>query len=188
MRIFLAGASGVIGRRLIPLLVEAGHAVAGMTRSVSNVDLLAGLGAEAVVCDVFDLDGLTAAVIDFAPELVIHQLTDLPDDLARIGEFGAANARIRREGTRNLLTAAASTGAGQLIAQSVAWALPGDAGVAVADMERMVLAARRRRAQVRPVLRTGHVQHRRRCPPTLASRSTAPHSALSQRSAPRQGS
>ncbi len=83
MRIFLAGASGVIGRRLIPLLVEAGHTVAGMTRSVSNVDLLAGLGAKAVVGDVFDLDGLTAAVIDFAPELVIHQLTDLPDDLAR---------------------------------------------------------------------------------------------------------
>jgi nucleoside-diphosphate-sugar epimerase len=141
VRIFLAGASGVIGRRLIPLLVESGHAVAGMTRSVANVDVLDGLGADAVVCDVFDLDGVTAAVVDFAPELVIHQLTDLPDDLARIGEFGAANARIRREGTRNLLTAAASAGVRRLMAQSVAWELPDDAGVAVADMERMVLAA-----------------------------------------------
>ena len=77
----------------------------------------------------------------FAPELVMHQLTDLPDDAARIREAGGANARIRREGTRNLLAAAAEAGAERFLAQSVAWTLPGDGGAAVEEMELMVLAA-----------------------------------------------
>lgn len=141
MKIFLAGASGVIGRRLVPLLVDAGHDVAGMTRSTGNVELLRDLGATPVVCDVFAADELRAAVIGHSPELVMHQMTDLPDSASRLGEFGAANARLRREGTRNLLDAAGAAGTGRVIVQSVAWDLPGDAGRAVLDMERQVLDA-----------------------------------------------
>jgi nucleoside-diphosphate-sugar epimerase len=141
VRIFLAGATGVIGRRIIPLLREAGHEVAGMTRSESNVAALRALGAEPVVCDVFDSERVHAAVAEFAPDLVMHQLTDLPDDAARIRETSGANARIRREGTRNLLQAADAAGVARFLAQSVAWTISGDGGAAVAEMEQMVLAA-----------------------------------------------
>ncbi len=72
MRIFLAGASGVIGSRLVPLLVAAGHDVAGMTRSSSLVKPLGDPGAEPVVCDVFDLAALTDAVVAFRPDAVVH--------------------------------------------------------------------------------------------------------------------
>lgn len=141
MRIFVAGASGVIGRRLVPLLVEAGHEVAGMTRSPERIDLLRSLGATPVVCDVYDVDGLERAVAEHEPDMVIHQLTDLPDDPTEIAGFGAANARIRRDGTANLLAAAASAGVHRLLAQSVAWELRGDGGAAVQEMEQMVLGA-----------------------------------------------
>lgn len=87
MRVFLAGASGVIGLRLVPLLVAAGHDVAGMTRTQAKAERLRGLGAEPVVCDVFDLDALSQAVSGFGPDAVVHQLTDLPDDPARIPEL-----------------------------------------------------------------------------------------------------
>ncbi len=141
MRIFVAGASGVIGVRLTPLLVEAGHDVAGLTRSPAKTDLLAGLGAEPCVADVFDVEALTTAVVGFGPDVVIHELTDLPDDANRIAEHATANARIRREGTDNLLQAAAKAGADRFLAQSVAWELPGDAGEAVRYLEERVLAA-----------------------------------------------
>lgn len=141
MRIFLAGATGVIGIRLIPLLVEAGHEVAGMTRSAAGADRVRDLGAAPVVCDVYDIDRLTAAVGDFRAELLMHQLTALPDSTADIPAYAAANNRIRTEGTRNLLAAAAASGAGRFVAQSVAWQLPGAGGVAAAEHERMVLAA-----------------------------------------------
>lgn len=141
MRVFLAGASGVIGVRVVPLLVEAGHEVAGMTRSPEKAPTLRSLGAEPVVCDVYDLDALSRAVVSFAPHLVLHQLTDLPDDLAEVGRFAAANARIRREGTRNLLTAARAAGASRFVAQSVAWELPGEGGAARAELERSVVGA-----------------------------------------------
>jgi len=141
VRIFLAGASGVIGRRIVPLLVADGHEVAGMTRSELNVELLRALGAQPVVCDVFDAAAVKAAVLGFDPELVMHQLTDLPDDFSHLRDRPGANARIRREGTRNLLDAAAVAGAERFIAQSVAWTLAGDGGAAVAEMEQMVLGA-----------------------------------------------
>jgi len=141
VRIFLAGASGVIGRRIVPRLVADGHEVAGMTRSELNVDLLRALGAEPVVCDVYDAAAVKAAVLDFGPELVMHQLTDLPDDARDVHGNRGANARIRREGTRNLLDAAAVAAVPRFIAQSVAWALNGDGGAAVAEMEEMVLGA-----------------------------------------------
>jgi uncharacterized protein YbjT (DUF2867 family) len=84
VKIFLAGASGVIGRRLTPLLVEAGHEVAGTTRSAAKAELVRGLGAAPVIIDVYDADALRAVVVDFAPDVIMHQLTDLPDDEAQI--------------------------------------------------------------------------------------------------------
>ena len=140
MRVFLAGASGVIGVRLIPLLVRDGHEVAGMTRSPGKAAALRELGAEPVVCDVFDAGALARAVTAFGPELVMHQLTDLPDQAGQIPEFAARNNRIRTEGTRNLLAAAAQAGATRFLAQSIAWTPP-SGGEAVAEHERLVLAA-----------------------------------------------
>src|SRR3954471_16160742 len=102
-RVFLAGASGVIGQRLIPRLVEAGYIVGGMTRSADKAELLSRLGAEPVVCDVYDREALTAAVRDFAPDVILNELTDLPDDAASIGAYGEQNARIRTEGNQNLI-------------------------------------------------------------------------------------
>jgi nucleoside-diphosphate-sugar epimerase len=121
MRIFLAGASGVIGRRLTPMLVDAGHEVAGTTRSAERAEQVRELGAAPVVIDVYDAEALRAAVVDFAPDLVMYQLTDLPDDASQIPERGAANARIRIEGTANLIAAAQAAGAGRFLAQSIAW-------------------------------------------------------------------
>lgn len=141
MRVFLAGASGVIGRRLVPLLVAAGHGVAGTTRSADKAEALRGLGAKPVVVDVYDAAALREAVVGFAPDLVMHQLTDLPDDAARIPEFGRSNSRIRTEGTRNLLDAAAAAGAPRFLAQSIAWRLPGAAHDPVDEHEAMVLEA-----------------------------------------------
>ncbi|WP_405163503.1 NAD(P)H-binding protein [Nocardia sp. NBC_01499] len=139
MRIFLAGATGVIGTRLVPLLVAAGHEVAGMTRSASKADQVRAAGAVPVICDVYDLDALTAAVIDFGPDMVMHQLTDLPDDVARLAESGDANSRIRTEGTHNLIAAARAAGAKRFLAQSIAWEPAGDRGQVIQDHEAAVL-------------------------------------------------
>ena len=98
MRIFIAGATGVLGVRLVPLLLAGGHMVAGMTRSPSKADLLRGLGAEPVVCDVFDRDALTQALAGFGPEVVFHQLTDLPDEAADLARFSDRTDRMRGEG------------------------------------------------------------------------------------------
>lgn len=141
MRIFLAGATGVIGSRLLPLLVGAGHEVAGLTRSPSKAAAVGATGATAVVHDVYDADGLATAVLDFAPDLVMHQLTDLPDDVARLATSGEANSRIRTEGTTNLLAAAAAAGAKRFLAQSIAWTPPAGRGDAIATHESAVLAA-----------------------------------------------
>lgn len=140
MRIFLAGASGVIGVRLIPLLREAGHTVAGMTRSADKVARLQELGAEPIVCDVYDAQALSDAVSGFGPEMVMHQLTDLPDDAKRLPLYLKRNNRIRTEGTRNLVAAAGVAGASRLLAQSIAFKAP-LTGKAVAEHERCVLKA-----------------------------------------------
>lgn len=140
MRIFLAGASGVIGTRLVPLLAEQGHIVAGMTRSPEKADVVRRLGAEPVVCDVYDAPGLSQAVAAFAPDLIMHQLTDLPDDRKRIALHMRRNNRIRTEGTQNLVAAGKAAGVGRLLAQSLASSPPG-AGRALKRHERMVLDA-----------------------------------------------
>lgn len=121
MRIFVAGASGVIGLRLLPLVVADGHVVAGMTRTQSKVEVLRELGVMPVLCDLFDLDALVAAVQGFRPDLLMHQVTDLPDDVADLPHARAANGRVRSEGTRNLLAAARAAGVPRVVAQSVSW-------------------------------------------------------------------
>jgi nucleoside-diphosphate-sugar epimerase len=124
MKIFLAGASGVIGQRLTLFLLIAGHAVVGTTRSAERAAQLKVRGAEAVVVDVFDADALRDAAVSARPDVVIHQLTDLPQvlDPAQRAEFSARNARLRIEGTANLVAAARAAGARRLIAQSIAFA------------------------------------------------------------------
>jgi nucleoside-diphosphate-sugar epimerase len=141
MRIFLAGASGVIGQRLIPRLVQAGHVVGGMTRSPSKTELLSHLGAKPILCDVFDREALIQAVRDFEPDIVLNELTDLPDDVGQISKHAGLNARIRTEGNQNLIEAARRSGSPKILAQSVAWQLPdGPDALAVAELERSVLA------------------------------------------------
>ena len=139
MRIFLAGGSGVIGVRLVPLLVAAGHEVVAMTRSPAKLDVLRGLGAEPVLCDVFDADALGAAVTAAQPDAVIHQLTDLPDDVRQIAAGREANARIREQGTDNLL--AAAVGVERLLVQSIAWLIDGVRTSSVVHLERLTRAA-----------------------------------------------
>jgi nucleoside-diphosphate-sugar epimerase len=141
MRIFVAGASGVIGVRVVPLLVTDGHTVAGMTRSANKAGALRDLGATPVVCDVYDAEGLRDALEAFGPDLVMHQLTDLPDDVGEIAEFADRNDRIRQEGTSNLLAAAAAAGAERFLAQSIAWKQPGERGERTLAFEQQVLDA-----------------------------------------------
>lgn len=139
MRVFLAGATGVIGVRLLPLLVAGGHVVAGMTRSPQKASQIAAGGGEPIVCDVFDGEALREAVVRFAPEAVVHQLTDLPDALGELQGYAAANDRIRTEGTRNLVAAARAAGANRFLAQSIAWR-PARGGEVVEAHEAQVLA------------------------------------------------
>lgn len=123
MNIFLAGATGVIGRRLVPLLRDAGHAVTGTSRSEERASALNVLGAQGVVVDVYDARALLKAMSAAHPDVVIHELTDLPQSLepaARPANF-EGNARLRIEGTKNLMTAASVTGARRVVAQSIAF-------------------------------------------------------------------
>lgn len=133
MRVFLAGASGVIGRRLVPQLLEAGHEVAGMTRSEASAEKLRASGVEAVVCDVYDRPGLETAVSRVKPEAVVHQLTALPRRIdPRKTDFGPNN-RIRTEGTANLIRAARAAGTRRFIAQSIAFMYEPAPGAATED-------------------------------------------------------
>lgn len=139
MRVFVAGATGIIGTRVVELLRREEHEVAGMTRSASKLPLLKELGAEAVHCDVYELDRLRRFVTSFRPDVILDFLTDLPDKPDMIPEFAEANNRMRRAGTTNLISAAAAAGSPRLIAESVAWQLPGAGGDSVRFLEEAVL-------------------------------------------------
>lgn len=123
-RLFLAGATGVIGRRLVPMLMAAGFEVHGSTRSVDKAAALRQQGARAWIVDVFDAQALRDVLLQVRPAIVVHQLTDLPPGLdpARMADAVARNARVRREGTSNLVAAAAAAGCEAIVAQSIAWA------------------------------------------------------------------
>ena len=164
MRIFVAGATGVIGRPLVKALVAGGHTVIGMTRRPERATELRATGAEAVVCDVFDAPALTEALKQAHPDAVIHQLTEIPQrlDTRKVAAQLAPTNRLRDEGTRNLVAAAQAAGARRLIAQSIAFVYAPTGGwvkdesaplnlgahgpgaeivAAVASLERQVLAA-----------------------------------------------
>jgi nucleoside-diphosphate-sugar epimerase len=131
MRIFLAGATGVIGRRLLPLLLDDGHQVTGMTRSPQKVDALRAAGAEPVVADGLDAEAVMDAVRAARPQALIHQLTAIPPrlDPRKIERDLALTDRLRTAGTRHLVAAARRAGAARIIAQSVAFAYaPGPIG------------------------------------------------------------
>jgi 2-alkyl-3-oxoalkanoate reductase len=123
MKVFVAGASGAIGRPLVRQLVAAGHEVTGMTRREERAEEIRGTGADAVVCDVFDTAALEDAVRAAAPEAVVHLLTALPPRLdyrAKQDPLAPTN-RVRGEGTRNLIAAAQAARARRLVAESVAF-------------------------------------------------------------------
>ena len=122
MRIFVAGATGALGRRLVPLLVSGGHQVTGMTRSPGKAAWLRAAGAEPVVADALDRDDVLRVVTAARPEVVVHQLTDLAGmtNLRRFDAGFAATNRLRTEGTDHLLAAARAAGARRLVAQSFA--------------------------------------------------------------------
>jgi nucleoside-diphosphate-sugar epimerase len=123
MRVFVAGASGVIGRPLVEMLVQAGHEVTASTRTAAKATDLKALGATPVVVDVHDAEALKQAVGAQRPEVVIHQLTDLPDvvDPAKMPAALEANARLRIDGTYNLTVAAKLANARRMIAQSISF-------------------------------------------------------------------
>jgi nucleoside-diphosphate-sugar epimerase len=127
MKVFLAGATGVLGRALVPQLVARGHEVVGMTRTASKQDLVRSLGARPVVADALDPDAVAQAVASAEPEVIVHQLTALSGPMsvrdARHPErFRGAimTNRLRTEGTDHLLAAGRAVGARRFVAQSFA--------------------------------------------------------------------
>ncbi len=154
-RIFLAGAAGAIGRRMCLLLVQDGWQVTGTTRSPEKAAVLRDMGVTPAIVDVYDETKLRRAVADAAPEIVIHQLTDLPPGLdpQKMAEGVIRNTRVREVGTRHLLAAAVNAGARRIVAQSIAFAYapcpmpygedsPLDPGArGVISLERQVLEA-----------------------------------------------
>ena len=122
MRVFLAGATGAIGKRLIPLLVRAGHSVTGMTRSAEKAAGLRAAGADAAIVDALDAAAVALAVERAKPEVIVHELTSIPPalDLRKFEEQFQLTNRLRTEGTDHLLAAAHSTGVRRFVAQSYA--------------------------------------------------------------------
>jgi 2-alkyl-3-oxoalkanoate reductase len=163
LRVFVAGATGAIGRPLLPKLIETGHEVTGMTRSEDGASRLSQAGARAAICDAFDAEGVRRAVAGSGAEVVVHELTALPSTLDfRKPELWEPTHRLRREGTRILIEAAQAAGAGRMVVQSIAFAyapsgdwvkaedaplavdepgLPGEIAGAIHDMEAAVTGA-----------------------------------------------
>jgi nucleoside-diphosphate-sugar epimerase len=127
MKVFVAGATGAIGRQLVPQLVARGHEVVGMTRSASKQDLVRSLGARPIVADALDPDAVAQAVASAEPEVIVHQLTALSGPMrirdARRPDRSVAMTmtnRLRTEGTDHLLAAGRGVGARRFVAQSIA--------------------------------------------------------------------
>jgi nucleoside-diphosphate-sugar epimerase len=143
MKIFVAGATGVLGRALVPLLVAQGHEVVGMTRSEAKQDLVRGLGASPVVADALDPDAVAQAVASTEPEVIVHQLTALSGQMSardmrhpERSPLATMTNRLRVEATDHLLAAGRAVGARRFVAQSFAafrWARSGAPVLSEAD-------------------------------------------------------
>ena len=143
MKIFVAGATGVLGRALVPQLVERGHDVVGMTRSASKQDLVRRLGARPVVADALDADAVAEAVASAEPEVIVHQLTGLSGKLSASdmrhperSSMAMMTNRLRTEGTDHLLAAGGAVAARRFVAQSFTafrWARTGGPVLSEAD-------------------------------------------------------
>jgi nucleoside-diphosphate-sugar epimerase len=160
MRVFVAGATGAIGRPLMAALLASGHEPIAMTRSAEKAATLRARGIEACVCDAYDAPGLTQALAKARPDQVVHLLTDLPHaiNMRRFEQETASTGRLRRIGTANLIAAATAAGVERIVAESIAfvyapvgdWIKHEDAPLAidalpsaadpVADLERQVQA------------------------------------------------
>lgn len=120
MKVLVAGATGVLGRNLVPMLVERGHEVTGMTRTVAKQDLLRELGARPVVADALNPDAVARAVAAAEPEVIVHQLTALSAEfnIRKLDETLEPTNRLRTEGTDHLLAAGRAVGTRRFVAQS----------------------------------------------------------------------
>ena len=120
MRIFVAGATGAVGRSLVPILVEAGHSVVGLTRTPAKENLIRKLGGEPVVADGLDAEAIHDAVAAARPDVIVHEMTDLSGalDMRKFDQAFAVSNRLRTEGTDHLLAAARATGVKRIVAQS----------------------------------------------------------------------
>jgi 2-alkyl-3-oxoalkanoate reductase len=128
MRVFVAGASGAIGRPVVHQLVAAGHEVTGTTRSEERAEAIRAAGGRAVICDALDAAAMHAAVTEARPEVIVHELTALPRRFnPRDKQMYAPTNRVRREGTRNLIAAAQVASVRRIVCQSIAFAYaPGE--------------------------------------------------------------
>jgi uncharacterized protein YbjT (DUF2867 family) len=133
MRILFAGATGVLGQATLPHL--EGHHVVGLTRAPARLQLLRQLGAQGVVCDVYDAEELLGVAREARPQVVVDFLTDLS------AGSGEANNRLRRDGTKNLVDAAKAAAAQRFVVESVAFPLERAAAAALEEMERTALEA-----------------------------------------------
>jgi nucleoside-diphosphate-sugar epimerase len=138
MRVFVAGATGAVGRELVPALISAGHRVAGLTRSIAKAEMIKRMGAEPVVADVFDAPSIRQAFMAFQPEIVIHEMTGLGGmtDYTHFDRSFAATNRLRTEGTDLLLLAAREVGVRRFVAQSFCgWPFARDGGAIKSESE-----------------------------------------------------
>jgi nucleoside-diphosphate-sugar epimerase len=120
MKVFIAGATGAIGKQLVPQLVAAGHEVTGMTRTSSKQEAIRAMGARPVVADALDPDQVAQAVAQAEPEVIVHELTAIPDevDMRHLDREFALTNRLRTEGTDHLLAAGRAVGIKRFVAQS----------------------------------------------------------------------
>ncbi|WP_423918826.1 NAD-dependent epimerase/dehydratase family protein [Frigoribacterium sp. 2-23] len=145
MRVFVAGGSGVLGRAVVPQLVELGHDVVATSRAAERMSSLEELGATAVLMDAFDREATFEALSRCEPEAVLHLMTDLGTGNS------ASNARLRSVGTRNLVDAAQAAGVGVFVGQSISWVYPPGSTSATEDDELDLAAAEPRRTTVAAV-------------------------------------
>jgi nucleoside-diphosphate-sugar epimerase len=131
MRIFLAGATGVLGRALIPYLSE--HEVVGLTRDRAKIAALEELGVDAVLADAYDRVSLVRVIVEARPEVVVNFLTDLT------GASSEPNARIRRVAGPSVVAAAQAASAERIVVESVAWPLDGESAEALSVLESSAL-------------------------------------------------